>query len=200
MKTQEEALDELQFIRDTMERSTQLTSVSGIGLIAMGLIATIGAYVAGWRGTYDWWVNVWFVVAIMGCTVGFTSMWYKADRNNISIFTGVGKRFALSLSPPIIAGCLMTQLLYSTQQFDLMPATWLLLYGVGVITGGAFSIRLIPAMGITFMVFGSIAIFLPDVTFQPVLGTITGHDALLAFGFGGIHILFGGIVAMRHGG
>lgn len=200
MKTEERALDDLQFIRDTMERSTQVTSVSGIGLIAMGLTATAGAYVAGLRDGSEWWIGVWFFIAIVGCTIGFTSMWYKADRTNGSIFTETGKRFALSLAPPIVAGCLLTQLLYMNQRFDLMPVTWLLLYGAGVTTGGAFSIRLIPMMGVLFMALGAFAIFLPNLTFAPVLGSVRGYDLLLAAGFGGLHIAFGAVIAKRHGG
>lgn len=200
MNTHEEALENLQFIRRTMERSTQLTSVSGIGLIAMGLIGFAGAYTAGLRQSAAWWANVWRCVAVLGFATGVCSMWHKGERCGNSIFTGAGRRFILALAPPIVAGAILTQLFYMSGEMKLIPGTWLLLYGVGVVTAGAYSIRLIPLMGIVFMGLGSITLCLPNSSLHPVLGNMTGQDLLLALGFGSIHIVFGAVIAMRHGG
>jgi hypothetical protein len=200
MNTHEEALENLQFIRHTIERSTKLTGVSGIGLIAMGIMGAAAAYVAAFRHSVDWWVNAWTYVAIVAFATGVCSMWYKGERTGNPIFTGAGRRFILALAPPIVAGIVLTNLFYMNSQIELVPGTWLLLYGVGVVTAGAFSIRLIPFMGIVFMVLGSVALYLPNSSFAPVFGNMTGQDLLLAAGFGGIHIIFGAIIGVRHGG
>ena len=71
----------------------------------------------------------------------------------------------------------------------LLPGTWLLLYGTGVVTGGAFSVRVIPAMGLAFMALGILGLAVPE----------TGQT-LMVVGFGGLHLGFGAIIAWRYGG
>ena len=72
----------------------------------------------------------------------------------------------------------------------LIPPTLLLLYGTGIITGGAFSVRIVPVMGMAFLAVGTAALLAP-----PAWG-----DAFLAAGFGGLHVVFGTMIARRHGG
>ena len=71
----------------------------------------------------------------------------------------------------------------------LLPGTWLLLYGAGVVTGGAFSVRAVPAMGAAFMLLGGVALALPG-----------SGMAMMAAGFGVVHMIFGIVVARRYGG
>jgi len=59
-----------------------------------------------------------------------------------------------------------------------------------VVTGGAFSVRIVPAMGFAFMALGTVAL----------LGPMIWSDWLLMAGFGGLHVLFGAIIGARYGG
>ncbi len=61
---------------------------------------------------------------------------------------------------------------------------------MGIVTGGAYSVRVIPVMGLCFMLFG-VATFLAPADWA---------NSMLAAGFGGLHILFGTIIARRYGG
>jgi hypothetical protein len=71
-----------------------------------------------------------------------------------------------------------------------LPGVWLLLFGTAVATGGAFSVRVVPIMGICFMVLGACALVAPAS-----LGNV-----LLAAGFGGLHLAFGIVIAVKYGG
>jgi len=71
-----------------------------------------------------------------------------------------------------------------------IPGVWLLLYGVAVMQAGAFSVRTIPVMGAAFVLCGAIALPMPW----------TWANAMLAVGFGGLHLGFGSYIARRHGG
>ncbi|MFN2240477.1 MAG: hypothetical protein ABR524_13905, partial [Thermoanaerobaculia bacterium] len=97
---------------------------------------------------------------------------------------------ALSFSPAILAGALLTAALWRAGLPDLLPGTWLLLYGAAVAAGGTFSIRLIPLMGILFLFLGAIALFTPHPAGAICLGV----------GFGVLHIVFGVLIGWRHGG
>ena len=136
------------------------------------------------------WLWVWMFEALLGAGIGVAALLYKALRAGDPIVHGPGRRFGLSVLPPFIVAALLTYVLWHSKQLALLPALWLLCYGAGVVTGGAFSLRVVPVMGICFMILGSAALFTP-----------AGWQAwLLASGFGGLHILFGLIIARRYGG
>ena len=84
-----------------------------------------------------------------------------------------------SLSPPIIAGGLLTIVLVRAGLISAIPGVWLLLYGTGVITGGMFSVRAVPVMGLCFMVLGALALFSPPAY----------ANWFMAAGFGGLHLV-----------
>jgi hypothetical protein len=67
---------------------------------------------------------------------------------------------------------------------------WLLLYGTAIVTGGAFSVRVVPLMGLCLMALGAVALFLPA----------GWGDVLMAGGFGAVQIGFGIWIARHHGG
>ena len=186
---QSQAADNLRFIRQAMESSGSFTSVPGRGGIVMGLTALAAAAAARWLAP-DRWLEIWIGVALLAFAIGGLAMARKARVQGVRLSRGVGRRFLLSLSPPLAAAALLTVALTAAGAAELVPACWLLLYGAGVITGGAFSVRLVPMMGACFMVLGVLALFAP----------FAWSNLILAAGFGGCHLLFGGIIARRYGG
>lgn len=183
------ALDNLRYIRATMERAGSFTAVPGWGTVAVGGVALVAAAIAGRQPTPLGWLVTWLCAAVLGLTIGGGSMVRKARAIQDPILTGPGRRFGLSFLPPLLVGGLLTPALYLGDARALIPAVWLLLYGTGVITGGAFSVRIVPVMGLGFLAVGTVALFLP-----------AWGNWLLAAGFGGLHLVFGTLIARRYGG
>jgi hypothetical protein len=183
------ALDNLRYIRATMERAGSFTAVPGWGQVAIGISALGAAVVAARQASTLNWLVTWLGEAMLALTIGGWTMVRKARAANDSLLTGPGRRFGLSFLPPVAVGGLLTVALYLGGERRLIPAVWLLLYGTGVVTGGAFSVPVVPVMGVGFLLLGTAALVAPGVA-----------DWLLAAGFGGLHIVFGLWIARRYGG
>jgi hypothetical protein len=188
---QERAHQNLEFIRSTMASSTSFTGVPGLGMVAMGLIALAGAYVATREDNLDRWLACWTLVAFVGCSTGIVAMVIKAHVRNVSVWRG--------------AGALLSQWYYEIHathadgDHTFFAGLWLLLYGAAVISGGAFSVRPVWIMGVCFMLVGASTFLVPDGLLA-MPGAVRPLDVALAGSFGGLHIAFGAVIALRHGG
>ena len=185
----EHAMDQIKYIRKTMERSSAFTAVPGWGGVAMGISAVIAAYLASLQPSFRGWIQVWAVECFVGILVGGLSLWRKARSIDEPLFEGSGRKFLLSFVPPILAGALISYAV-SHALPALVPGIWLILYGTAVVGAGTFSVKVVPVMGFCFMLAGGMALLLP----------LTAGNLLLAAGFGGLHIVFGLIIARRYGG
>jgi hypothetical protein len=190
VKISDRAIDNLAFIRETMERSTHFTAVPGYGGILMGLTAVVAAYIAQQQPSVRDWLAVWLTEAGLAFAIGLLAMWQKTKISQTPLISGPSKKFAFGFAPPLIAGVAITIGLYRFGHFEIMAPVWMLLYGTAVVTGGAFSVRVVPVMGWIFMAFGAIAFALP-AGFGNILMGVT---------FGLVHIVFGIIIARRYGG
>lgn len=183
------ALDNLTFIRDTMARATAFTGVPGWGGVGMGASALVAAALAARQATPRGWLAVWLADAAVAFLIGAWSLGRKSRLLEGAALTRPARQFFLSFSPPLFAGVLLTTALWSAGQGRLLPGMWLLLYGTGVVTGGAFSVRAVPLMGLILMTIGAVVLFVP-----------AWGNAGMALGFGGVQIGFGLFIARRHGG
>jgi hypothetical protein len=173
-----------------MERATPFTGISGRGEIAIGATALVASVIAAKQPNFRSWVYIWLAEAFISLLIAGWSMDRKARATHTSLFSGSGRKAVFSLAPPVIAGGLLTIVLAQAGIPHAIPGVWLLLYGTGVITGGMFSVRAVPAMGLCFMVLGAIALFsYPAWT-----------NWFMAAGFGGLHLLFGAIIVRKYGG
>jgi hypothetical protein len=183
-------MDHLQYIRETMEGATAFTAVPGFGGIGMGATALFAALVAAHQPTTERWLAVWLAEGVAALAIGIYAMARKARGVETSLLSRPGRKFALGLAPPMLAAALLTVPLYSAGLSGLLPGVWLLLYGVGVVAAGAFSVKVVPAMGFCFACLGAIALFSPAAY----------GNWFLAAGFGGLHTIFGILIARRYGG
>jgi hypothetical protein len=189
-RTAPEVIEDLRFIRDTMERSAAFTAVSGWGQVLLGVTAAGAAWLAADQVSSFAWLRVWLAEGLLAAVIGLLACTWKANRRGLPLFSGPARKVALGLAPPLVAGAFLTFLLFRAGLQSALPATWLLLYGAGIMTGGAFSVPIVPVMGLSFMLLGGLA----------VLGPTTWGNWFLGAGFGGLHIVFGLLIARRHGG
>lgn len=202
------AASSLRFIRETMARTGTFTAVPGWGGVAMGATAVVAAAVAARQTTVSDWLTVWTAEALVGVVIGAWTTGAKARQVAAPLLSGQGRKFLLGLLPALLVGVAITLAVYAYEvgptgehfarggaldavaSRRLLPGLWLLLYGAGVTSAGAFSVRLVPLMGTLFMLTGALALLAPAAW----------GDAFMAAGFGGLHVVFGLLIARRHGG
>lgn len=183
------AISNLRYIREAMERASAFTSIPGWGGVGVGVTALGAALLAHSRSDRDW-LFVWLAEAVVAAAIAGTAMVRKAARANVSFRGAPARRFFISYFAPLLAGAALTVVLAREGFYGALPATWLLLYGASFVSSGAYSIPLVPVMGVCYMLLGLVACVLP----------FAAGNALLGTGFGGLHILFGMLIARRYGG
>lgn len=184
------AMDDLRYIRDAMERAGQFTAVSGWGEMSVGVTALVAAWIASMQRDPTMWLMVWAVEAVVALAIWGTAVVRKARAARMPLLSGPGRKMALSLAPALAAGALLTVTLHSEGLTALLPGVWLLMFGSGIVGAGTYSVRIVPVMGLSFMVMGTIALAVPA----------EWGNGLMAAGFGGLHVVFGVLIARRYGG
>lgn len=185
-----DVLDQLQFIRHTMESATSFTAVPGWGMVLLGCTALTVAFFARSVDSRVTWVLLWLGEALLAGVISLIGMVKKTGSLAKLAASIPARKCALSLVPPLAAGGVLTIVMMEQHFYSVLPGMWLMLYGVAIITGGAFSVRVVPVMGICFAIFGTVALALP----------VGWANGIMAAGFGGLHVAFGFLIARRHGG
>jgi len=187
---QDQAMDDLRFIRSAMANVSQFTAVPVRGSIGVGITAIAAAVLANSLDADLARLATWVTEAILALVIGGVFLVQKARRAGVDITAGPGRKFMLAALPSFGAALLITIALYRLGDTTLVPAVWILLYGTAVIAAGAFSVRPVPIMGCAFLAAGALTLFLPSEL----------HNLMLGASFGGLHIVFGYVIARHHGG
>ena len=187
---EEQARDNLLFIRGAMERAERVSAASGIGGILMGLVALCAMAIAGAQGALEDQLLIWVGAAFLAAAAGGICSAIKAQRAELVLLGDPGRRFLLCLMPVLAVGAVLSATLWPTGQITLLPALWMMLYGCGVLAAGTYAAPPIMYMGGCFVVAGLFALALPD----------GWSNVLLGLAFGGLHIGFGYQVYRHHGG
>ena len=189
------ALDNLRYIRETMERAGSFTAVPGWGGMVMGLTAVAAAVAGNWAPSERAWLAVWLSEGLVAIAVGVLAMRLKSRAAGLPVWSAPARKFVFSFVPPLLVGAALTLGLLRAGAVSAIPGVWLMLYGTGVIAGGAFSVPAVPVMGACFLAEGALALFAPSAFEARAWGNFW-----LGAGFGGLHIIFGSIIARRYGG
>ena len=183
------AMDNLRYIRRTLERAGSFTAVPGVGGVLMGGTALGAAWIAAKQTSTAAWLEVWTLEAGVALLIGIAGAAMKARRFKLALLSGPGRKFIAGFAPSMLAGALLTVVLFRAGIAGFLPGLWLLLYGAAIFSGGFASVRVVPLMGACFMATGAAALLLPG-----------WNEVLLAAGFGGLHMVFGVLIAVKYGG
>src|SRR5215204_3180452 len=180
------AMDNLRYIRETIERAGSFTAVPGIGGMLMGSTALAAAWAASGQGHGELWLWIWLGEALVALAIGIVGAELKSRRAKLALLSGPGRKFIAGFAPAMVAGALLSAVLFRAGSVGMLPGMWMLLYGAGVVSGGGASVRIVPLMGACFMAMGAVSLLWQGIP----------PDAMLAAAFGGLHIVFGTIIAV----
>jgi hypothetical protein len=184
------AIDDLRYIRDTMARAGQFSAIPGWGGVAMGATALVTSAVAGPPTESPRWLAVWLADLAVAVAIALVTIARKARRSDAPLNATPARRFARVMLPPLAAGAVLTAVFAANGLTSRLPGCWLLLYGTSAASAGTMSVRVVPVMGLLFMTLGAVAFVTPAAW----------GNLFMAAGFGGLHIIFGAIIARNYGG
>lgn len=170
----------LRYIRASME-SAAAFAVPGSTGIASGIVGLVAAIVSSVPALRSQWLLIWLAAAVVAALVGGALLLRQSSLGSLTIGGAPIRRFFIGLLPSLFAGAVMTWVLWLNAGERMIPGTWLLLYGCGLVAASAATTRAIGILGASFVASGLLALVLPQAW----------QIAMLGVGFGGLHIVFG---------
>jgi hypothetical protein len=170
----------LRYIRSTMQAATAFT-VPGAAGIAMGVVGLLATLLSAVPALAVHWLNIWLAAAIIAAVIGGVLVIRPASIQRLALSGTPIRKFAICLAAPLFVGAVLTAVLSAHNALDVIPGTWLLLYGSALSAASVTTTRTIGVMGASFLVLGLFAFLLPMQLQILALGA----------GFGGLHLVFG---------
>jgi hypothetical protein len=187
------ALGTLSYIRASIDAAGSL-AVPGMAGIVMGGIGIAAAALTSLTQLSTHWLALWLGAALAAFMLGGALMARQAAQRGSTLLFGPFRKFLLCLCPALLAGAVLTLVLWQAQIERLIPGMWLLLYGCAVISASTVTnsknLPLIASMGVVFILLGSVTLMLPA----------HAHNLMLGAGFGALHILFGLLIGRQNHG
>ncbi|MEO7446448.1 MAG: hypothetical protein ABIT96_08485 [Ferruginibacter sp.] len=199
---------QLQHIKNMMERSSRFISLSGLSGVSAGICALAGAALAfpfvygakdhrisephsiDYNFLFDWdfLFNSWLFWIAIATLVGavlfaFLFTWRKSKLQGLAIWGAAARRMLINLLIPLVAGGLLVLKLAGMGQFILLAPVTLLFYGLALINAAKYTLGEIRYLGYCQVILGIVSLWWPSYGLY-----------FLAFGFGILHILYGGVM------
>ena len=185
----ERAQDNLHFIRNSMERASSFTGVSGKSYCLAGITVLLATAVAQQQSNPAAWLAVWMVELALSAIIIVWMTMRKAHAQGGSLWSSNWRKLLAAFAPAMVVGGVLTVSFALQDAYGWLPGIWLSLYGAAVMTAGAYSVAIIPVMGALLLLCGSIVLLLHV-------------EASLLFGLimGSVHLVFGLLIWRSHGG
>jgi len=200
----EKAAEELRVIRQLMERPVRCSTMSGLSGILAGCAALAGV-LADWHvsRTYSPYravkinMAVWAGVFAVAFVAAIVLTRLREVKRGMPSWSRVKRRILVTILPPFVAGVGLTAAIayrwwigQGPNMWGLIPAVWMLFYGLALWQVGLFSPVEVRLLGVLFLLAGlaTAALFHSHPYWS------------LGVTFGGFHIVYGVVVWIRHGG
>jgi hypothetical protein len=205
MNQQQQSFQDLQHIKQMMERSSRFISLSGLSGISAGICALVGAwlsydfvvgnkdYIINSRtavaqaeandysiilNTWIFWIAIGTFAAALASAFIFT--WMKSKKQGIPLWGNTARRLLINVSIPLIAGGIYLFRLIHFGTFGLVAPGCLIFYGLALVNASKYTLDEIRYLGYLQLLLG-----LFNLAF-------TGYGLYFwAFGFGVLHIVYG---------
>jgi hypothetical protein len=204
MKELNEYEKDIAAIRNTMERSLKVVSLSGLSGILAGIYALVGASISYFsigipisaRQLENFTISADQLAITIGIALSvlffavisaYLLTKRKAKKIEVNVWNTAGKRALTQFSIPLVTGGLFVLILLLNNQYALVAPTTLLFYGLGLVQASTNTVDEIRYLGILQIVVGLICAAFP------AYGLI-----LWAFGFGVLHIVYGTIMYSKY--
>lgn len=185
----------LNLIRETMESATRYRLVPPEGHVAAGILGVIAPLLTFWwlgaeklarpaeLGGWDVAVltTLWLSVLAAAAWLSYRFNLARARRLQVSAWSSLARRMYLAQVPQVVVAGALSIALAAHHLFILIPAVWLLSYGLIIFAFSYFTGRDHYYQALLFLVFGLGAL----------LASATGALVLLGAGFGGVNLVFG---------
>lgn len=191
-----ENIDDLRYIRSTMEKSSKFLTLSGISGVAAGCVALVGAMIA-YKIVYDslsvtgsMLTDLFILsalVLILSVALGVYFSWRKARKSGMKLFNGISFGLFRDGGIPLVIGGVFCIILLYNDCPSLVATTMLIFYGIALIGFGARSYSDIRVLGACEILLGFIAGFIPQ--YGLLIWTI---------GFGLLHIIYGAYMYLKY--
>lgn len=195
---------DLESIRQLMERSVKFISLSGLSGILSGVYALIGAALAYnqiysgdvarsmayYQGNFPVVRNLLIIALVVLIASLVTGWWFsfrKAKKLRTKIWNETSKRLLLNLGIPLIVGGIFTLVLIYHGHYNVVAASVLIFYGLALINASSNLFEEIRYLGYCELIVGLIASALPGFGLY-----------FWAVGFGLLHILYGGMMYRKY--
>ena len=195
----DEAREHLRVIRQTMERSTKYSTLSGLSGVLIGLTAIIGVLISQRiimaaphpeRKIQLLLGALWLAVLAVAVSIEFVCNKRRAARIGKRVASPLGAHIIVAALPSFIAATVLTAFFLIHQQlFSSVWGVWMLCYGLAICAVGLFSVRPVTYLGAAFVLAGAVTLLLPNQI----------HLFMMALTFGGFHIVYGVLMARKHG-
>ncbi|NIA22495.1 MAG: hypothetical protein GWP05_11160 [Anaerolineaceae bacterium] len=195
----EQAAEHLRVIRELMERPLKQTTRSGVSGLIAGVLALAGCGATWYAGRLGQlpeasWIKaiglVWAGVLVLAVAANLLLTWRRAHRQGLPLWGRSQNQTALAIAPGFIVGALVSWALVGAHQYHPVAFAWIVFYGMAVWSLGLFGPLEVKLLGAGFFLAGILGFFF-----------FAAHPlAALAVTFGGMHLVYGIVVWVRHGG
>ena len=210
MTDKNKPLEDLNNIKEMMERSTKFLSLSGLSGISAGIIALIGAGIAYFildYGSikYDEHFHILnalrvheieiiesitilaMAVLLFALGFGFFFSWRKSRKYNYKLWNKTSKRMLVSLLIPLVVGGFFSLVLIDNNYISLLAGATLIFYGLALENASKYTLKEIRLLGVSEIILGGLACIF-----------INYGLLFWALGFGVLHIIYGCLMYFKY--